>query len=79
MEQNKTRGMIIPIETRQNGRWISPAEFAAKKWNGRGVKVKSVMDSIYAGKFNGLVKRDHFGWWIWEPSRELQTHPLKAA
>lgn len=75
----RTRGMLIPIETRQNGRWISPAEFANKARNGKGVKIKTVMDSIYSGRFKGLVKHDHFGWWIWEPAREVNIQPLKAA
>lgn len=70
---------LIPIAPQGNGRWIGPEDYSRKARNGKGVKVKTVMDSIYAGKFNGVVKRDHFGWWIWEPERTINMYPLKAA
>jgi len=70
-------GKIIPMMPRGNGRWISPEEFARKAKNGKGIKLKTVMDKIYSGKLK--AQRDDFGWWIWEPERNYQTQPLKVA
>lgn len=58
-------GMLIPIKPLTNGTWLPPEEARKYEWNGRGIGLKTCMNNIYAGVYQGRVKNENHTWFMW--------------
>lgn len=76
MKTENNKGKLLPLLPPVSGIWLSPEQAAKHFRNGKGISVATLMNKIYSGKLNGLVKHDHLGWRVFIPNHHLE---LKAA
>lgn len=77
MKTENNKGNLTPIMPPTNGVWMAPQQAAKYFRNGKGISIGRLMNKIYAGELNGLVKHDHLGWKVFIPNYNNET--LKVA
>lgn len=58
------KGKLTPLLAPTNGVWLRP-ETARHYFNsGKGISIGTMMNKIYSGRLNGLVRNDYTGWYV---------------
>lgn len=68
------KGNLVPIMEPQGGVWLSP-ESACKYFNnGKGIRLRTLMNYLYKGKLGNRQKNDHTGWYVWISDEALYNY-----
>ena len=65
---------LFPIREPHGGKWLKPEVACRFFKNGKGIRFKSLMNKLYAGKLGMYQKNYHTGFYVWVSDEALNNY-----